>query len=202
MKSSSFSFLIFILTFQLIACFSSRDLCNLVEKECKGVYDSRNNYRIECDFVKCHAKHKYACGPSRCSVDKETCENFLKIPSISLLKFKKVKENIRNCSIVPYHWQAQDICLNGRNCSQQVVINMRSGNVKYEKVTNCPCRGHYSYNCGKTFCAINQKACKKLTVKLENTNNESILSILDSVKHCGNANLTLKKTLRLFRNFY
>ena len=165
--------------------------CNLVDKECVGNYNSRYNYQIICDYVKCPTALPYRCGSYKCSVGKKECDEYMKMnrysnsvifkTSIMSQKaidtinsfdqdFVKFKKKIKNCPHQAYDWKVNDVCAADANCYEKeeihgkynFIMKMFSNNKYILKRVNCPCSTGYSFKCGKMYCAINKRACDRM----------------------------------------
>ena len=142
-----------ILLIKTILSLKSTDLCHNVEQECKGNYDSNQNYQIKCQNVKCFGKNGHQCGVTKCAVNKKQCDDYTNFTySLSLQKLKIslgkysiqnqeqikahekektkliiINQKIANCPSSPYKFNTSDFCINGVFCTKIDVIPMRSG---------------------------------------------------------------------------
>lgn len=192
-------------------CLKSTNFCKLIEKECKGSYDGKLNYKVVCDAGKCIEKYPYKCEKNICTVDKQECEDYLdfsyftnviakkdKLKSVFLKqdyyedKFNQFKIKIQNCTEKAYQFKPSDMCLKGVSCYQRQEILSRlnsfgfGANRKFAlKKIECPCRGDYSYHCGKQYCTVNRLVCDSFTAK-------NIKLKSNEIKNCtGNAIILL-----------
>lgn len=184
--------------------FKTTDYCIVSEKKCKSSYDDAiQKYKMICDKLDCEGDLSYQCGSDHCTINKETCEDFLKLktfkkslPNVDLgNKYQMFIRVIRKCTKnssylnVTNAWQADEVCINGEGCFFRKIIPMRSHtNIKVLKRVKCPCMGYYSHQCGKDYCAVDGNACSGFS--LNNVKNSKIQAFLMGVKHCGNDRMT------------
>lgn len=100
------------------------------------------------------------------------------------------KAKVKNCSTGNYELKANDFCLNGKNCYMENTIWTGKRIAKQKKSIVCPCKGSYSFHCGKYFCTINSLACDSLKPKEENKE-----LIFNEVNYCRNDNTLFRNTL-------
>ena len=128
-------------------------LCIAVQKHCKGSYNSKHIYKVDCNSISCEGLgQKYKCGNKHCAMDKEKCEKFLVYENLLgkiiatdnkkkgfrnstyLNKFIGFMKAIKKCAKIPYTFKPEDVCLNGKDCATKQIIKMRSGDIKMLKV--------------------------------------------------------------------
>ena len=202
-------FLLFALlaNFQSTFSIKSTDICFATEKHCKGTYDLKSHYQTKCEIL-CQGKYNFACGTDRCAVSKAVCDEHQTILHTLSIFFTSVKyraekekyiifnQTVKRCPTLAYSWQPNDVCLNGVSCYQRKEIPMRNDNIYSLKKIDCPCKGDFSYRCGKGYCAVHNKACEGFFLR------DVIISKVEAaslgIKGCGNDFLTIKKTFSLF----
>lgn len=83
------------------------------------------------------------------------------------IKFKTLKEEIRNCksyqaiSFNSTDLQPNDVCIRRRKCYKQVIkvnFDMKLKQNVFMKI-DCPCDGKHSYECNRHFCTNSNKSC-------------------------------------------
>ena len=117
-------------------------MCNLVQNESYGHYNSKKEYQIKIEKGGWQGKYSFKCGQDQCSIDEKECKIFehinlcLKPPRYKnyfdkylslghtfkighkneIKKIRNLIENIPNYLLVQYRWQTYDVCLNGIEC--------------------------------------------------------------------------------------
>lgn len=184
----------FLLLIKIAQSIKSSDFCNRVDKDCKGFYDSQEIYHIKCDYAKCQGIYKYSCGDGRCALDKSVCEKFQVWSSSlnSVISSRRVTDQIKNCSSLPFKLHLENVCINGANCFQKKLIHVRTGGVKLFNKIDCPCPISHGYHCGHKICTKSKKTCENF---LSSHNKRKIPK---SLKSCGNSNIILRKIYSLF----
>lgn len=202
-----FGAVILLLLVNIILGLSPSDLCLATEKQCKGSYDSNNNFKVECSKSKCESPYGYQCGTEHCSTSENTCKKFLdfryKLKSLRSLKSRMAIEKIfeiemkkyelfikvlKECQVSKYEWQPSDMCANGLNCRLRQELPLRYGEISFlQTPIDCPCDGSYTYECGKDYCAKDKTACDGfLTMKWKNQE-------ATDIDGCGNDNVIISK---------
>jgi hypothetical protein len=170
--------LLFHLTFGL----KSADFCILKQKECKGFYDRKQNYKIKCNPTKCNGKLSYDCESNICSKNESECDEYKNVDAywklINMIKTKDIriapkiseainkiesfKKEIKDCQLKPYNFKENDFCSNGQNCFEikkelkGFGFNYRSFITKLK--IDCRCPKRQSFRCGN-YCSIDSIAC-------------------------------------------
>jgi hypothetical protein len=193
-------FLIFLLfNIKSIVNIKSSDLCFSSNKFCKQ----------KCEQI-CLGKHVYQCGSDRCSLNKQICDEhqtMLKTlgQSFNSIKYKIEKEKflhfnnaIKKCPHIEYVFNLNETCVNGMNCYEKKESLFRSDLIFSIKKIDCPCRGEHSYQCGKNFCTLHNKACIALKQSLFSNNDiDAITFDTRNFKKCNN-NLVVIKKISMF----
>ena len=204
-------FILFLISFQRFNSLRSNDFCNLVKKECKGVYDSNDNYKVDCQQDSCPKSHIYSCGETRCAKNLTKCKNYLEITadtnrfssrfrrSFLEIKYKEKVKNFErkmpNCTSKQYVYKTSDVCFRVRNCFKKDEIkfafDMNGMKMYLKQNTNrfdCPCKGSLTFVCNHNrnkYCSLNQYACDSFNSE----HNKS--SYLISIRKCRNNFLIL-----------
>ena len=205
-----FKVLIILNLVSLILSLKSSDLCNLVEKECKGEYDPNFNYKINCEPISCHGEYSYECG-DKCAKDKTTCSNyqvfrfsnqrnlkdiysFLSIFRINdKVSFKDFLQNIPTCPERKYEFKLNHICLSGTHCYEKIKLYRGFKHEYVYRKMNCSCEGIYNYECNNSYCSINKKSCDVFTkiLSIKNTTRQVVYK-------CGNDHVKKVKQITVF----
>jgi hypothetical protein len=179
------SLIIVLLFLHSIICLKSIDFCTIKQKECKGVYDTKNNYKTKCNLIKCHGEFKYECSPNICSNNLTECDMFNKWLDYSntttskkafvrlfdsknfeqrmknAKKFELFIDYITNCKKKIYKFDSNDFCDNKIKCNERKKVSNGFG-YKYIKIkTECICPTKQSFRCGK-YCTTNSNTCDYL----------------------------------------
>ena len=161
----------------------STDVCKFSKRS------QQNNKYFE--SIKCQEHFSFKCAADHCSLNKTTCENFLKIVQIThslsnvLFSRKKVDElkqlikRLKDCPSSKLE-PTRNICVNDQTCFIQQKFKLRILKQNFKKKTICPCEGHYSYNCGKSYCTAGKAECVQLLSEREN--------IVKNIEDCKNGN--------------
>ena len=184
-----FKGLIFLHFLHSLFSLQSSDLCNRVQKECRGQYDLNLNYQIKCESISCHGRYSYECN-DKCATDETTCYNYetFRISNqrnradiFSILnsfhtngyksgkdKLKNFEQNILSCPERSYEFKLNHICLKGKDCYEKIkqFRNFKSHYI-YRKV-KCLCSSIYNYECHDLYCSTNQQSCdyfKNITIE-------------------------------------
>jgi len=195
--------LIFVLTLHLAATLKPNDFCIRKQQECKGFYDRKHNYHIQCELIKCNGAFKNDCGFSICSKNENNCINYnyfyLKLamttPAIDAFfaikdfekqkKFRLFNKQIPGCKNKIYKFESKDFCTNEKgNCF--VINNYFNRFALNRKITHkfdCKCPSKQSFKCGK-YCAANSIACD--FIKSNKIKNKIIAD-------CDNQNITFSR---------
>ena len=105
-------------------------------------------------------------------------------------QFKIFNKEIKYCANKIYNFQANDFCVNGKNCiieKKKVIgsifglINFLSRNHIAEK-TECHCPNEKSFKCGK-YCTIDSNACNNYRLIVTK-------KYFQNIKQCDNHNST------------
>lgn len=184
----SLIFLFLILHLAITIGLKSSNYCMLKQKKCIGFYDSKQNYQIKCDSIKCDGIFNYECGLNICSNKKSECNVYMasnvyikKLTNIRfehLLKktvFKLFNEKIKDCENKSYKFDSADFCVNGKNF--MTIINY--GFRKLTKKIDCKCPVKTSFKCDE-LCTIDSNACDYYKSNKKNFTN--------NINHCGNKN--------------
>lgn len=130
----------------------------------------------------------YRCGLKGCTVNKVACDEYLSLGFLIRMKsFKNFQKNelsiyhsffnkIENCSVLPYKWHADDMCLSRIDCFFKKRVAVNRSDSFFIRKTSCPCRGKYKYSCGKEHCAYSKQACSAFDSK----------DFKDEIKICEN----------------
>lgn len=124
----------------------------------------------ECTQSNCENIYPYSCGTHYCTVNRYLCQKFL-IWTEVFNKFKEkqtVEKQINNYinfnqyikTCPQKNWHINEVCLNTMKCAFKPQI----WSLQYSKMklSECPCKGKYSFRCGKEYCAVNQRGCDGL----------------------------------------
>jgi hypothetical protein len=174
----------------------------MVEKECRGDYDSNYNYHIKCEPISCHGKYLYNCG-DKCSLDETICSNYesfrlanqrnrgdlLSIfnsyhkngKELGKIKLKNFNQNISTCPKLEYEFKLDHICLSGTNCYEKIKPYRGFKNEYIYRKTKCYCQGIYNYECNSSYCSINKQSCDYFM----NISSNGLI-IKQSLNKCGN----------------
>ena len=138
-----------------------------------------------CEDTDCHSKHSYKCAENICSINKKECDDYIDFAHYTSMvakdnkynhvflrqntyvdKFKLFHKKIQICAEKIHILQPNDFCKNAFNClhrqevfSKLSTFRFRSSKKYTLKKIDCPCRGNFSYHCGKEFCAVHKTAC-------------------------------------------
>ena len=166
----------------------SSEYCAAVQTGCKGIHDSSNNYRVDCQDL-CHENYPNLCGPKLCSINELACEQFKQQESsldpffktiydeINLIKFKFFRNRIQPCPIRK-NWKSSEICLNIKKCTQIQPTRLRASSVYFvTKETECPCTGNHTYYCEPNICSANKYACNGFQLKHKNNQQFKLLGL-------------------------
>ena len=136
------------------------------QKECKGFYDTKNNYKTKCNLIKCPGEFKYECSPNICSKNQTALDLYNKwvllikenaIDSKAAKQFKLFNKHINNCKNKVYRFNSNDFCIKIKNCSLNGQKKFECG--KYCTKNSIECNYYYkSYEKNRHFDKINQ--CK------------------------------------------
>ena len=89
--------------------------------------------------------------------------------------------SIKECPApIQYKWKANDVCLNGLNCQEEVKVPYRLINtrIKMYKKKACKCPSKHSIRCsGNKYCARDVRACdesrfNQSSVKIKSCEND------------------------------
>ena len=131
------SLILLFLTLNLTISLKSTDFCiPKQQNECKGYYDRHKKYQIKCNTIKCHGTFNYDCGSEICSNNMTECKkyNYRKMFSNNAFRmrivltsptkqlslkngFKLFTKQLKECEYSLYEFNANDFCLNGKNCT-------------------------------------------------------------------------------------
>ena len=192
----------FVLFFLISEIFSLKtsDICTNKQQQCKGFYDFGYNYNQRCERINCQGKYGYECREDYCTVDKQTCTEFIKtshlIKSIKSSKLFDIKmkqlqtfiNGFKVCPMIEFNLESNDVCINGQNCFYVEKYSNRNLKNIFSKQAICPCSGSHSYQCGDGFCTVHSNACEVL----EQDHN------LREFKSCGNHKKLLNRKIKLF----
>ena len=148
-------------------------ICVIKEKECKGSYDPYKKYKTFCENSPCSGAYKTNCGLNYCSFNEESCEYFQNYKILVNLiqiydksnQYSRILDNIEACPIKKYVWNPNHACAKSKVCTKKILILMRSGLIRFHKMSSCNCGANCTYACGKDFCTINQKSCNQIMGK-------------------------------------
>lgn len=133
--------------------------------------------------------YKYECEKKYCSTSKTSCDRFQFLQKNPVFLSKKLRfsnqkyapeyfsflRSIKNCSSYLNTWNSADVCQNGLNCYSKHQLPLRYLNMYFIKPASCPCRNtEYEVQCGKEYCAIDQKTCDLFIQKLKYTPNKQL----------------------------
>lgn len=192
-------FILIVLIVLICEVFSlkSSDVCKM-DKDCDGNKCEENI----CEYP----EFNHQCGKDYCARNKDKCQLFLKICYVARMnnlrsidsqikKYLTFRNKINSCELEP-ELKSFDVCLNGVDCLKQ----KRLPNLTYIiKQVDCPCRGKYSYQCGKKFCSTQKIDCEKFLV----SKRLSVKNFTEKrLKTCGNGGFVMKENLNIFRMRY
>lgn len=199
----------FFLNFFLIVAFGlyeinalkSDNFCVNLQKTCTGYYDSKDDYKLKCERVKCRGNFNVSCHKDFCSSDSASCNRLINvyflIKSLSssylydskMKKFTSFVDSILKCPFVKYKFNSNDFCANAKSCFLSESLLIRNENRVHLKSIACPCQKAHSVHCDG-YCAISDEACKML--KKQNKTR------LIEIKNCSKKNLIFSKKIRIF----
>ncbi len=157
------SLIIVLLFLHSIICLKSNDFCIIKQKECKGFYDLKNNYKTKCNLIKCHGQFKYESSPNICSNNKTALDLYNKwlilikenaIDSNAAKKFKLFNKHINDCKNKSYRFNSNDFCIKTKNCSLTQLKRFECG--KYCTINSISCNYYKSNEKNRNFGKIIQ----------------------------------------------
>ena len=166
--------IIFLFCFiSIMHCIRENDLCipndEKFEIECYGIY-SYNCANLVC------TKNQYGC---------HVLSLFSGLKGIHKLRYDSFMDSIKPCSKIQSsstiinNWNADDVCLNTKDCSHKTSIHrILSNKIKRNE---CKCIGKYSYRCNGDYCGLDKQACdglSKNTVEIKKCDYSKIKLIL------------------------
>lgn len=194
----------------VISCMKTADICAKHKSQC--FIDKTNDTKIICADTSCKSsKLAYECGSDHCTLDEATCRSYQDMTyyiksyykSISSFRYQIIYNeflrNIKMCQFNNVIWSKSEICLREKNCLQQQIIPMRSGNVNLVKRIDCPCPESFRYDCGNHYyCATNGQSCTGFNSFNQIKSNQKLFNI--DVKNCGfhYQKITKKKVRALY----
>jgi hypothetical protein len=202
------SLIVLFLTLHLTNGLKSTDFCIQKQNECKGFYDKHENYFIKCNPIKCHGKLSFDCGSNVCSKDKTECYEYSQLnlymkmlmerQTVNTLvavkyltdgkQFKIFNKEIKDCAIKKiYNFQANDFCVNGKNCIEMRKVMKGFGYNYVTKQIDCKCPIKLNFKCGK-YCTSDSNACDYYK-SMKNENHS-----LANVNDCGNQHVTFLRS--------
>jgi hypothetical protein len=129
---------------------------------CIKVTDFCHKIKINGKELDCHGKYNLNCAINFCTTDKSSCRRLTMFSTMTIAKegiskreFQSFKNQIKDCSKPTYKLNANDICLNNKECAKIERIFRIESN-------ECKCSGKHSYKCNIDFCAVNKQACDVL----------------------------------------
>jgi len=114
---------------------------------------------------------------------------------------------IKKCSEANYELKSNDFCLNGKNCFVEQIMWTGRRLTKQKNKIDCPCKGKYSFHCGRKFCTTESIACNAF--KSKELKNE--LKLNETLNFCRNDNTIIGNKvspylantyLNIFRKIY
>ncbi len=172
----------------LLYTLNSNDFCIRHEKECKGSYDLNDNYNTICKKMNCeqHQEFNYSCGLNYCSTSKHKCDELnqnrqmLKINQEQSKSYKGFISSIRKCPLLQIDsLKSNQLCSKNHKCYIEQKMIFSTFRINHMSAIECKCNhADYSYECGETFCSLNQRKCKQFL------KNKDQLKIY--IRHCPN----------------
>ncbi len=192
--------MILFLTLHLKIGLKSSNYCFIKQQACKGFYDEKQVYHIQCEKIKCHGQFSHDCGLNVCSRNNTDCMKYDKFKvsmKISIGRhpinskttnkqfeqkklFDSFNKNINDCQNKIYKFNSNDFCINGKDC--KTIHKYGLLKIKYSKKTECKCPSKQSFKCDK-YCTIDSNACDYFKSN-ENKNH------FENINDCGNHNHT------------
>lgn len=164
--------------------------------EASLVIKSNSICKIPKNFVlkKCVGNQQFKCTEYYCSTNKTSCENFLKLRSITeiftkfLYNQKRLEEyssfvnSVKLCQVKESDRFNLDlnVCVSGHNCFVREKFKLKNKVQSWSKKILCPCEGSHRVSCGKGYCASSENDCE-LFLKSEEIYVEN-----SSLKECKN----------------
>jgi hypothetical protein len=199
------SLILILLALNLTTSLLVNDFCIRKQKECKGFYDEKQNYKIKCNLIECYGTQSNQCSNRICSKNVTKCDKYNQLESIMKMyleiekiypnlaakykeqknKFYLLNNKIKDCKIKAYKFDSNDYCVNGKNCW----TSFGYGLLKTIKQTDCKCLIKLSFKCGD-FCTKNSDSCDY------KSNNKNKLS---KINNCGNQNTNFKNYFSIFQ---
>jgi len=195
--------IILFLTIHLAISLKSTDFCIVKQQECKGFYNYKQNYQIECKLIKCHGKISYDCGSHLCSKNKADCNEYKNMKYYEkIYKYQGLNFNNMNlteklthlkifdkqvpiCPNKAYKFNSKDFCLNGVNCIEKSrTFSFMIGSSISARQIDCECPSKQRFKCGK-YCVADSLACSYFKPV-----NGKIPTYQNKIKDCGNDNVT------------
>ena len=145
----------------------------------------------------CIGHLKFKCNHNHCSLDKENCEKFLKIYSITTSFFKMeffekkmaaYKNFVNSIQICPMKRENifnlnYNVCSREETCKAQKQTDFNGISQLLTKKVACPCIEEHKINCNKWMCASSRDYCKVFRIL-------NIIYGPKAFKSCQNGNRT------------
>lgn len=185
--------IVILLLSQLCSSLNSNDFCRGFTHEVVGKYDQNTyRYEVETHPEKCSHRSSpyiYQCDEELCAKNETECSKYMRMKiilknewlrtffrvtilsheqitkkvNLEIKSFQRFLKRVRNCSRLPYKWEANDMCLRKRKCYQEDIKYVKLWILEIKKTqglkqTSCPCIGKHTYECGHV-CSVNKEAC-------------------------------------------
>jgi len=143
------SFCLFFFLIQNSISLNSKNFCQLTEKECIGITDQSDGYKVKCELEKCSFPYNHECANRMCATNKTDCleynsldillktnvfKSITQIPFLDGLKLKEVKKkydktfkvfigSIQSCPKKEYTFSTGDVCVSSKFCFRKIENN-------------------------------------------------------------------------------
>lgn len=202
MKNKIFKLILILLASKLM----SFQICIRSKQECRGHYDSKNNYLIKCQKYECQKEFNQSCGLNYCSSSEQSCENFNNLRAKILARnkhfsgggirdYKNFIINAKKCSFIDEKLTTNDVCIRNKICVQKNSITYPTGVVKFYRKVDCKCNDEHSYICQTDYCSKNENKCEQFKLIKANSKNESLTL---GFKYCYNHHIIENKQYAFF----
>lgn len=165
-------------------CQKRPTLCSLNEEQNK----------IYCEQTKCIGNKNYECSNYYCTINKETCQELLRMSSMvrsmsfmhisHIKRYRDFMSNITTCPKVQIEFDTSSLCYHDSKCIKSEVLTTGVGYIYYNHTIDCPCRGEYSHECSPNICARNQSECDNLGFLRSHKNVKNLVTNL-KIKPCS-----------------
>ena len=201
MENKIFKFIIILLLSKLM----SFQICIRSKQECKGHYDSKNNYLIKCEKYECQKEFNQSCGLNYCSLSEQSCENFNNLRAKILARknkqlngikdYKNLILNAKKCPFIDEKLKTSDVCIRNKICVQKNLVTYPSGVVKFYRKIDCKCNEEHSYVCQLDYCSKNENKCDQFKLIKADSKNRSLAL---GFKYCYNHYIIENKQYAFF----